>query len=95
METPTVTGPELRPTQINGEQVPPLRTEAAPAASRPQFEYFVHVFPKWAEITALLLAAIYRLGVAGGAIALAWSLRSPWALFAALPLLFLSPKTKN
>jgi hypothetical protein len=40
----------------------------------------------------LILSALYRLAVIGGAFALSWGLKSAWPLLAAVPLLILSPK---
>ena len=47
------------------------------------------------EVAAAVLHGVYRIGVAAGAFALAYALRSVWPLFAAVPLLFLSPKPKK
>ena len=93
MNIPTEAGP-LRPTHLNGEPVPPLRSPE-PESRPPQMEYHLHVYPKWAEITAIFLAAIYRIGVAAGGFALAYVLASVLPIFAAVLLLDHSPKTKN
>jgi hypothetical protein len=54
----------------------------------------LHADPRWLPALRVVLAGVYRIGVAGGGIALVYVGGSPWLLLLVLPFLAFGPSAK-
>lgn len=50
--------------------------------------------PRWLPSLRVILSGVYRIGVAGGGLALIWAGGSPWLLLLVIPILLLGPAAK-